>query len=82
MIGLEKATNDMMNLVADEKNPEKKELFEKSAAAMRALLSLEGEIRDHIDSVTHKDRERQKWLQLGEEQILNVVKFKVSEVDL
>ena len=49
---------------------------------MRALLSLEGEIRDHIDSVTHKDRERQKWLQLGEEQILNVVKFKVSEVDL
>ncbi len=77
---LEKATNDMMNLAADEKNPEKKELFEKSAAAMRALLSLEGEIKDHIEGFTCKDKSQQKYFRLGQEHIANVVRYIVSEV--
>ena len=80
-MNLEKATDSMMNMAAEEKSPEKKELFEKAAASMTTLLSLEGEIKDHIDNMICKDKDHQKWYRLGQEQILNIVRIAISEVD-
>ena len=81
MIGLDKATEVMMNIASDEKPQEKKEVFEKAAAAMTTLLSLEGDIKEHIRNVTCKDKECQKWYQLGEEHIATVVNLAVSSID-
>lgn len=81
MIGLEKATNGLMDLAADEKNPEKKEIFEKAAAGLTVLLSLPGEIENYLQSVSCKDKEQQKWFKFGAKHIQSVVENAMSEVD-
>ncbi len=81
MIGLEKATTELMNIAASENDVEKKETFTKAAIGLTVLLSLPGDIENYIQMVSCREKENQKWFKFGAKHIQNVVENAISEVD-